>query len=225
MNITIHDDVVQGSDEWHAMRCGLLTASEMKLVITPSKLQIAKNDKCRAHAYELAAQRITGYVEPQYITDAMMRGHEDEIHAADLYAEKYAPVQECGFITQDFVGGMVLGFSPDRLVGDDGLIEIKSRSQKYQMQTVSNDEVPVEHIPQVQTGMLISGRKWCDYVSYCSGMPMYVKRVHACEETQEKLLAAAYEFEKSVQNIIDSYATNAVGLYPTERVIEQEMFA
>ena len=61
MTVKIHDDLVQGSEEWHAIRCGLLTASEMKLIITPT-LKIASNDKERAHLYELLAQRITKYV-------------------------------------------------------------------------------------------------------------------------------------------------------------------
>jgi len=66
MPITYHPEVDQGSEEWLAMRCGLLTASEMKLILTPT-LKIANNDKTRAHVWELAAQRITRYTEPTYI--------------------------------------------------------------------------------------------------------------------------------------------------------------
>ena len=80
MTITYHRDLIQGSDEWLAARCGLLTASEMKLILTPT-LKIAANDKTRAHVYEIAAQRITRYVEPTYIGDDMLRGQEDEIIA------------------------------------------------------------------------------------------------------------------------------------------------
>src|SRR5690606_996858 len=76
MTITFHNDLVQGSDEWHQARCGLLTASEIDRILTP-KLKIADNAKTRAHLWELAAQRISEYVEPQYISDAMLRGHED----------------------------------------------------------------------------------------------------------------------------------------------------
>ena len=56
--ITYHNDLIQGSDEWHAARCGLLTASEVKLILTPT-LKIAANDKTRAHVWELLAQRLT----------------------------------------------------------------------------------------------------------------------------------------------------------------------
>ena len=81
-------DVEQGSDEWHYLRCGILTASEMNKIITPT-LKIADNEKTRSHVYEIAAQRITKYVEPQYISDDMLRGKEDEIYALELYSEKY----------------------------------------------------------------------------------------------------------------------------------------
>ena len=106
-HITYHPDLIQGSEEWHAARCGLLTASEMKLIITPPSatsgkgLKAAGNDKERAHLYELLAQRITKYVEPSYVSDDMLRGKEDEIYARALYAEHYAPVTDMGFITND----------------------------------------------------------------------------------------------------------------------------
>ena len=63
--VRIHADLIQGTDEWHAQRCGMLTASEMKLIVTPT-FKAASNDKERAHLYELMAQRLTGYVEPHY---------------------------------------------------------------------------------------------------------------------------------------------------------------
>jgi len=127
--IKVYQEVLQGSDEWYEMRRGLLTASEMKLIITPT-LKVASNERERSHLFELMAQRITGYVEPSYIGDDMMRGWDEEIEARKLYSEKYAPVQEVGFITNDKFG-FVIGCSPDGLVGDDGLIECKSRKQKY----------------------------------------------------------------------------------------------
>ena len=131
MTITVHDDLIQGSEEWHAARCGLLTASEVKLILTPT-LKVANNEKTRAHAWELAAQRISDYVEPTYIGDAMLRGHEDEILARALYAEKYGEVRETGFVTNDkFAAGdgtrFTIGCSPDGLCGDDGMVEAKSR--------------------------------------------------------------------------------------------------
>lgn len=220
--ITIHDDVFQGSDEWHQLRCGLLTASEVCRIITPAKLEFAKNDKCRIHAYELAAQRITQYVEPQYIGEAMLRGKDDEIYARELYREKYNQVNEVGFITRD-IDGMVLGYSPDGLVGDDGGIEIKSRDQKYQVQTFADNEMPSEFMLQVQTGMMVAGRQWCDFISYSGGLPMFVKRVDADKEVQAKILMACVQFEAAVNEVVEKFKANSKGSVPTERRVEEEM--
>jgi hypothetical protein len=77
-HIVCHAEYEQGSESWLQARSGLLTASEVKLILTPT-LKIANNDKTRAHVWEIAAQRITEYVEPRYIGDEMLRGHEDEV--------------------------------------------------------------------------------------------------------------------------------------------------
>ena len=84
--IRYYHDVDQGSERWHDLRCGILTASEIKLILTPT-LRPARNDKERAHMYELLAQRVTKYTEPAYISDDMLRGQEDEIEARIAYAE------------------------------------------------------------------------------------------------------------------------------------------
>ena len=228
MGIVHHNDLIQGSEEWHAARCGLLTASEVDRVLTP-KLKIADNAKTRAHLWELAAQRISNYVEPTYIGDAMLRGHEDEILARALYAEKYAPVEETGFVTND-KWGFTLGCSPDGLVGDDGMIECKSRCQKYQVQSIVEEFTGVARIPeeywlQVQTALLVTGRKWCDFVSYSGGLPMMVARVEADAPTQEAIIDAASKYEARICEAIADFheAVKARGYHPTERRIEEEM--
>ena len=227
MTITIHNDLIQGSDEWHAARCGLLTASEMKLVLTPT-LKVADNTKTRAHVWELAAQRISNYVEPTYIGDAMLRGHEDEILARLLYSERYAPVEETGFVTND-KWGFTLGCSPDGLVGDDGMIEAKSRCQKYQVQTIVEEYreglIPEEYALQVQTAMLVTGRKWCDFISYSGGLPMAVIRVLPDQATQDAIIDAASKFEARICAAITDFhdAVLARGYPATERRIEEEM--
>ena len=231
--ITYYQDIVQGSDEWFAVRCGLLTASEMKLIITPT-LKIADNDKTRCHLYELLAQRITNYVEPSYISDDMLRGQSDEVEAKIIYNEKYAPVQDMGFITND-EWGFTLGYSPDGLIGDDGLIECKSRKQKYQIQTmiecidvecIENSTIPEEYALQIQTGLLVSGRKWCDFISYCGGMHMATIRVLPDLKIQEAIIAAATAFEKKLAEKMDKYRavlTSNARLVLTERKLEEEM--
>lgn len=226
MTITYHTAFEQGSGQWLQARCGLLTASEMKHILTPT-LKPASNDKERSHLYELLAQRITGYVEPHYISDDMLRGHVDEIEARAVYAKKYAPVTDCGFITND-KWGFTIGYSPDGLVGDDGLIECKSRRQKYQIETICAFTVPSEHIIQVQTGMLVTERKWCDFISYSGGLPMVKIRVTADPILQQAIVDAATAFETRLAARLAEYtavmSSQAENLTPTERTVEQEMY-
>lgn len=223
MTIKYHDDLIQGSDEWLSARCGLLTASEMKLILTPT-LKLANNEKTRAHVYEIAAQRINKYVEPSYINDDMLRGMSDEPIARALYEQHYELVDTCGFITSDD-HGCTIGYSPDGLVGDDGLIEIKSRRQKAQFETISNDEVPDEYMMQLQTGLLVTGRKWIDFISYCGGMPMYVKRVEPDAEMQAAIKEAAASFKEKVQEVIEQYGNVLASLKvkTTERKTQEEI--
>lgn len=228
--VKYHPDLVQGSEEWHAARCGLLTASEMKLILTPSTLQSAKNEKERAHLYELLAQRITRYVEPQYVSDDMLRGHEDEVEARILYAKRYAPVQDMGFITND-KWGFTLGCSPDGLVGDDGMLECKSRRQKYQVETIVENVIegtlPADYAIQVQTALLVSEREWCDFISYSGGLHMAVIRVYPLPNVQDAIVNAVGEFERRLAEKMERYAealASGARLIPTERKIVQEMF-
>ena len=243
MTVTYHADVVQGSDEWMEHRIGLLTASEMRLIVSPppepetrikvdgtpykqrERNPIASNDKERSQLYELLAQRITRYVEPQYISDAMLRGSNDEIEARALYSRTYAPVQEVGFITNDR-WGFTIGYSPDGLVGDDGLIECKSRIQKYQIETIISGVMPADYLMQVQTGLLVSERKWCDFVSYSGGLPMVTIRVFPDPVVQAAIIEAATAFEDRLAAKLEAYNAklkSGARLLPTERRIEQEM--
>lgn len=227
--IKIYPEMIQGSDEWLAARCGLLTASEMKLIITPT-LKAASNKEERAHLYELLAQRITRYVEPRYVSDDMLRGSEDELFARALYSEKYAPIEEIGFITNDR-WGFTLGYSPDgKLIGQSAGIEAKSRRQKFQIETVvenvANSTIPADFIIQVQTGLLVSEWEWIDFISYSGGLPMVTIRVYPIPAVQDAIVQAAGDFEHRLALKLDRYRetlASTARLVPTERRIEQEM--
>lgn len=222
--IKYHHDILQGSEEWLNLRLGILTASEMKHILTP-KLKIADNAATKTHLYELLAQRITGYVEPHYISDDMLRGHRDEEIARELYAENFNPVTECGFITNNKLG-FIIGYSPDALVGDDGLIEIKSRRQKYQMETILNSVAPDDYMLQLQTGLFVSERKWIDFISYCGGMRMITIRVYPDDKIQAAIIEAACQFEDKLQELLGRYndiIANNKNLIETEREIEMEI--
>lgn len=221
MTITYHPEVDQGGEEWLKLRCGLLTASEMRLILTPT-LKLANNDKTRAHVWEIAAQRITGYTEPRYISDDMLRGQADEAMARELYAEHYAPVTQTGFVTRDD-WRFTIGYSPDGLVGDEGLIECKSRRQRFQIETIVSGEMPEEYALQIQTGLMVTKREWCDFISYSGGLPMFVKRILPDPEMQIAIIEAAREFETRVAEAMAAYRANADRFPMTERYVEQEL--
>jgi len=228
-HITYFPEMEQGSDEWLAARCGMLTASEVKLIMTPTG-KAAENDKSRAHVWELAAQRISGHVEASYIGDEMLRGQEEEVLARIAYDSFIAPTQTVGFVVNRKLG-FPIGCSPDWLVGTDGMGEAKSRRQKFQVQTicenVSAETCPDDYFLQVQTALWVTERKWLDLCSYSNGLHMAVIRILPDPEWQDRFEAAAVAFEEKVQRAVETYrATLASGarLIPTERRITQEMF-
>lgn len=214
MTPTYHFDIGQGLPEWHDLRRGVLTSTAIKTLITPTG-KLADNDKTRAHVYEIAAQRITGRTEESFQSFDMMRGHAEEVLARDLYAKHYAPVRECGFVVNESLGFPV-GYSPDGLVGEDGLIEIKSAKSRIQVERIATGGVPTEHIAQVQMGLWVTGRKWCDFISYGNGMPMQVIRVNADNDYHALIEKAAKTFEASVQKVIDAYKANAHGMITSD---------
>jgi hypothetical protein len=201
--VTYHHDITQGTPEWLELRRGKLTASEMKLLVTPT-LKVAANDKVRAHVWELLAQRITGRVEEKFQSDKMLRGHAEEAEARYVYETRYQPVEVCGLITNDR-HGFTLGYSPDGLVGANGLIEAKSRDTKFQVETICGWEVPEDHWIQVQAGLLISERNWLDFLSYSNGMPMAAIPVEPDPLVHEAILAACHAFETTMKTKLDEY--------------------
>ena len=119
--------------------------------------------------------------------------------------------------------GLTLGFSPDGLVGDDGLIEIKSRRAKKQLTTILSGEVPAANMAQMQAGLLVSGRQWCDYVSFTGGMPLWRKRVTPDPQWFQAIVQAVEQFEKTVAEMVAAYNAAIEGLPMTERVVEEEI--
>jgi len=222
MGLTILHDLVQGSDQWHAARRGIITASVVGQLITPSTLKPANNPVARSVTATLVAERITGFTEPTRMTDDMWRGVEDEPRAREKYTEHHAPAVETGFMILEH-DGIRLGYSPDGLVGDDGLIEIKSRRAKKHLQTILADQVPAENMAQLQAGLLVSGRQWIDYVSYAGGMPLWVKRVYPDPQWHTAIITVARQFERTADQMTAAYNSAVAGLPMTERVLEEEM--
>jgi hypothetical protein len=222
MTLTVMPDLIQGTDEWHDQRRGMVTASVVDQLITTKTIQPANNDHSRSLVAQLVAERITGWTDPTYLGDDMLRGIEDEPRAIDVYSEHYAPVTTAGFMVRDD-WGFPIGYSPDGLVGDDGLVEVKSRRPKKHLQTIIADEVPAENMAQLQCGLLVSGRQWIDYVSFCGGMPLYVKRTFPDPRWHDAIVAAARALEETAAAIVEKYQAVTAGLPSTERLIEMDM--
>lgn len=220
MSLKTYADLEQGSDLWIAARCGVLTASQIGKLITPT-LKVADNDTSRGLVLTLAAERITGKVEHVYPTFDMQRGTEDEPVARDLYAEHFAAVEEVGFITRE-TSGVTIGYSPDGMVSETGLLEIKSRKPKEHLKTILSGKPPAENMAQLMTGLYVTGREWIDYLSYSPGLPLWVTRVEPDPAWFEVIEAAAATFEQNVTEMIAKFNAATHGFPPTEPRIEIE---
>lgn len=266
MSLKEYPDLEQGSDEWRAARCGIVTASVVGNLITkehpspsevacadcestpgnpcndlrngkamkgvhsartqlaasqPARLVTADNDTSRGLLLTLAAERITGRVEPNWPSREQQRGHDEEPFARDEYSTHFAPVVELGFMTED-KWGFTIGYSPDGLVGSDGMVEIKARIPKRHIRVVLSDQVPAEHMAQIQTGLLVSGRKWCDYVDFSNGMHLFPKRVYPDEQWFNAITDAVCAAEEAIRDIITRYDLAVANLPATERIPELE---
>ncbi len=218
MALYTYPDLMQRTDEWLDARRGIVTASTVGRLITPRTIKPADNPDSRSLTMLIVSERITGWTEDTYVSSAMWRGVEDEPRAVETYSQVYAPVETVGFMVRDD-WGFRIGYSPDGLVGKDGLIEVKSRSPREHVRVVIEDAVPAEHMAQLQCGLLVSGRQWVDYISYCGGLPMWVKRVTPDQRWHDAILTAVAAFEASATSLISTFTTRTAGLPATERVI------
>lgn len=222
MALRLYPGIVQLSDEWWAVRRGIVTSSVIGRLITPAKLAVAGNEAARAVVAALTAERITGRTDQGGMSWDMIRGREHEPYARDAYSTNHAAVREMGFMARDD-WGFSIGWSPDGLVGDDGCIEIKCPRAKGHLATIVADEVPVEHTAQIQTALLVSGRAWCDFVSFYGGMPLYRKRVLPDPRWREAIVAAVTAFEEQAEHLAAAYRAAAEGLPATEAIPDFEV--
>jgi putative phage-type endonuclease len=212
-------DIEQGTDEWHALRRGIVTASAIGKLLTATG-KPANNDTSRAQLYQLLAERITGESDQGFYNDDMARGHLLEPYARDLYAKHRSPVAECGFVTLTTAAG-TLGYSPDGLVGDDGLIEIKCPRPKTHLKSLLTGVLPVEYVPQVQTGLAVTGRRWCDYISYSPGLPLFVQRCQPVPDLVAQIFAAHEAAERQLDLLMIEYQA-AAAMFPATEPIQPE---
>ena len=217
MSLKIYEQLEQRTEEWLEARRGIVTASTVGKLITPKTVKPAANPESRALLQQLVAERVSGWVEETPTTNDMWRGIESEPIARDLYSEKYAPVVEVGFMRRDETD-WTLGYSPDGLVGDVGLIEVKSPRPRTHVATILSGDVPVYHMAQLQAGLLVSGREWIDYISFHGGLPMWTKRVHPDQKWFDAIIEAVRDFEHHAQLMVAMWNDTTRHLPQTERL-------
>lgn len=168
----------QRSAEWFGMRLGKVTASRVADVVARTKSGYSTS---RAnYAAQLMCERLTGTPTETYSNAAMQWGTDHEPDARDLYAFRHdADVLEVGFIPHPKIE--MSGASPDGLIGDVGLVEIKCPITATHIEILRSGSIPDKYVVQMQWQMACTGRVWCDFVSYDPRMPeemrLFVKRV------------------------------------------------
>ncbi len=183
----------------------------------PPVLTVADNDTSRGVLSSLAAERITGLVEDTPTTGDMWRGVLAEPFARDAYAAHYGvAVEEVGLIVHTLDNGQQVGYSPDGLVGDDGLIEAKAPRAKNHVDTILAGEIPAAYMAQLQTGLFVSGREWVDYVSFSGGLHLWTKRVVPQPEWRAVILDALAYAEAQIADRLERYKAATDGLPLTD---------
>lgn len=165
-------NILQRSDDWHADRCGKVTASRVKDVDAKPKTGKALN----ALGLTILTERLTGVQEETPTTKAMQWGVDQEPYAIAAYENETGNfVISTGLIDHPSIENC--GASPDGLVGKDGQIEVKCPTPSVHLNTLLLQEVPSEHIPQITLQLACTRRKWCDFVSYCPLLPEHLQIV------------------------------------------------
>lgn len=198
---------LQRTEEWFKQRLGNLTASKAKDVIRYVKGEIADATASSIEnlKFKILAEQLTGIIADEHFTyDARKRmewGTEQEENAVNAYElATNSMVLMAGYIAHKEIEH--LGASPDGLVGDDGLIEIKCPDTTTHLKRMYANVVPDDIKPQMLLQLIVTGRKWCDFVDYDPRLPnthsLFIKRF---EPTEEELETALNKFKKFLDSI------------------------
>lgn len=190
------EEIIQGSDAWKQLRLGRVTASRVADVVAKTKTGVSAMRG--NYMAQLICERLTGVVADSYVSAAMANGTETEPEARAAYCfYQGADVQEVAFILHPKIEQA--GCSPDGLIGDKGMVEIKSPQPAAHLETLLDQAVPTKYLTQIMWQLACTGRAWCDYVSYNPSFPehmrLFIKRV-------ERDDARIHELEKEVAGFL-----------------------
>lgn len=202
----IYTHVEQGSEEWHAARLGRVSASSVSDVMSKGRTAGSESDTRKNYRLKIVAERMTGARGEGYTNAAMEWGTEQEPFARMAYeAARNVLVDKTGFWLHPTIEWV--GVSPDGLVGDDGLVEIKCPNTTTHLEWCFAGKVPAKHVKQVQCQLWVTGRKWCDFVSYDPRLPMrnrlFIVRVPRDEELIAEMEAEVVKFLAEVDAMIE----------------------
>lgn len=179
------EEIIQGTDAWKQLRLGKVTASRVADIIAKTKSGYSAS---RAnYQAQLIAERLTGVVAESYTNAAMQHGTETEPEARCAY-EFYqgVSVEQIAFVPHPKIDQA--GCSPDGLVGDGGLVEIKCPQTATHLETLLGQAVPAKYETQMQFQMACTGRQWCDFVSYDPRMPEHMRLfVKRCKRDDKRI--------------------------------------
>jgi putative phage-type endonuclease len=206
--------IVQGSPEWFELRLGKVTASRVCDVI--KKTQKGWGAERKNYAAQLICERLTGFPTETFQSPAMRWGTETEPQARAAYAFQYdAEVAEVGFISHPLI--KMAGASPDGLVGEIGLLEIKCPTTATHLDTLEAKTFPADYHPQIQFQLAVTGRAWCDAASFDPRLPepmqLFVERIERDEpyiaQLEEMVAEFLAEIDGRVSRLRDLYEQRA----------------
>lgn len=196
-------NVIQGSEEWDELRRGVPTASNFSRIITPVKGQLSASWK--TYAIELIAQELRAVVPPPP-TFWMEHGTENEPYAIAAYEQiEGVKTQQVGFVWPD--DHTHYGCSPDRLVGEDGLLEVKCPKPETVIGYHVEGVLPDGYKPQVMGQLLITGREWCDFMAYHPELSPFILRVERDEDYMINMSMALADFCERLEALKDDLIT------------------
>ena len=205
-NIEYHLTIDQRSHEWHNLRYGRVGGSESEALLVKGKSAHGLGTGALTLLYNKIWELKTSTpAKDHFVTDAMQRGIDLEGEAIYVYQNnRFKTVTLCGYVTN--ADKKYAGYSPDGLIGEDGLIEIKCPGNIEYIRTLIEKDIPKRYQAQMQWGMMMTGRSWCDYVVYnpdFASYPMYVQRVERDDDMIELLLENYLVFENLVNQTLN----------------------
>ena len=188
-------DLIQGSEEWLRARLGKLTASRVADMMAKTKTGYGASRK--NYMAELVIQRLTQVIPETYTNAAMQWGTDHEPEARQLYGMiNDVEVHEVGLVLHPTIRDAAA--SPDGLVEDKGLVEIKCPNSATHIETLLTEKVPAKYALQMQFQLACTERDWCDYVSYDprmpTGMVMWTKRIERDDRVISDIDSEAKKF-------------------------------